>query len=496
MKIILNMVPNCRANYPQLKKMYIVAIGVLSALNSTLGSSLPSNAISYIADDFDVTNQAQLVLPISIYVVDYVIGPMLYGPLSETYGRKAITVPTFTCFTIFTMACAVAPTWAALIIFRLACGMVGSAPIVLVGGLYADIYADPVPRGRAMALFMMATGLGPISAPILSGYISPEKGWRWTFWIGLIIAGASWFPVVFVPETYGPVLLARRAKRLRKTTGKSNIFAPMDLEKKGFRQMATVTLTRPIRMLFFELIVAASCAHLALAYAIYYMFFEAYPIIFEGIYGLSTGTTGLMFLPIGFGTFLGLGLSFVWDAYLIHAKSRDEPWARREEYRRLPVVCVAGPLWVISLFWMGWSANVHVHWVVPFLAGIPYGMGYVLIFIALLNYLADAYEIFAASAMAAASCVRSIAGAVLPFAAKPMYDKLGVAWASSLLGFCSLLMSLIPFVFLLYGDKIRSRSKFCLYLKELKEKTDREKDQDNNGTYSTVLHPAKGAENA
>ncbi|KAI9737628.1 MAG: hypothetical protein M1818_005632 [Claussenomyces sp. TS43310] len=465
-------------NWPAWKKVWIVFVGVISALNSTLGSSLPSNAISYIAEDFHVTNETQLVLPISVFVLGYVFGPMLYGPLSETYGRKAITVPTFTCFTIFTMACALAPTWAALIVFRFLCGMVGSAPIALVGGLYADIYSDPLARGRAIAMFMAATGVGPLFAPLISGYISPERGWRWTFWVGLIFAGASWFAVVTVPETYGPVLLARRAKRLRRERKDPNIFAPLELERKGFRQMATVTLTRPVRMLFFELIVAATCAYLALAYAIFYMFFEAYPIIFEDIYGFSTGVAGLMFLPNVFGEILAVGVALLWDTYLSRAKARNAPWTQREEARRLPLACLAGPLWVISLFWMGWTARPGVHWVVPFLAGIPYGMGFVLIFIAMLNYITDAYQIFAASALAATSCARSIAGSVLPFAARPMYKTLGVAWASSLLGFASLVMCFIPFIFFWYGEAIRERSKFCVYLKEMKEQQDSTADEE------------------
>jgi hypothetical protein len=84
--------------------------------------------------------------------------------------------------------------------------------------------------------------------------------------------------------------------------------------------------------------------------------------------------------------------------------------------------------------------------------------------------LTDAYEIFAASAMAASSCARSIAGAVLPFAATPMYHKLGVSWASSLLAFLSLGMCVIPFLFLWKGDRIREGSKFCTYLREKKAK--------------------------
>jgi len=304
----------------------------------------------------------------------------------------------------------------------------------------------------------------------VSGFVAPTLGWRWVFWIGLILAGVSWIPLLFLPETYGPILLAKRAGKLRKSTQNHNIFAPLELEKKGFKQMVTVILTRPIRMMCFELIVAASCAYLALAYSVFYIFFEAYPIIFEQIRGQSLGISGIMFLPIGVGAFLAI-LAFIWyDGFLRRAQLQNKPWTQKEESRRLPLACVGGPLYVISLFWLGWTSRESIPFVVPMLAGIPFGMGFVLIFMALLNYLTDAYEIFAASAMAASSCARSIAGAVLPFAAAPMYHRLGVPWASSLLAFLSLGMCVIPFLFLWKGDRIREGSKFCTSLREKKAK--------------------------
>lgn len=96
-------------------------------------------------------------------------------------------------------------------------------------------------------------------------------------------------------------------------------------------------------------------------------------------------------------------------------------------------------------------------------------MGYLLIFMAMLNYLTDAYETLSASAQSAASCTRSIFGAVLPLAAKPMFTRLGVAWACSLIAFISLGVSVIPFAFIRYGDRIRANSKFCQELKRIKE---------------------------
>lgn len=158
-----------------------------------------------------------------------------------------------------------------------------------------------------------------------------------------------------------------------------------------------------------------------------------------------------------------------WDWLLARAQRTNKPWADNEEMRRLPLACIAGPFFVISSFWLGWTAKDSIHWIVPTLAGVLFGMGYLCLFMALLNYLVDAYEIFAASAMAAASLSRSSFGAVLPFAARPMYRAMGVAWATSLLGFFSLALCVVPFVFVKWGAKMRERSKFCQYLRAKKK---------------------------
>ena len=148
-------------NWSAARKIYILFAGIISVINSTLGSSLPSGAIEYLASYFHVANEQQLVLPISVYLIGYVLGPVIFGPLSETYGRKLIMVGSFIVFTIFTMACALAPNWPAFLIFRLVCGFMASSAITVVGGLYADVFADPVIRGRAMAAFMAVSKTCP-----------------------------------------------------------------------------------------------------------------------------------------------------------------------------------------------------------------------------------------------------------------------------------------------------------------------------------------------
>ncbi|KAJ5676634.1 Major facilitator superfamily domain general substrate transporter [Penicillium maclennaniae] len=432
--------PENPVNWKKSRKFLVLAAGVMQVMNSTIGSSICSNAIPQIAEEFNITNQEALVLPISIFLIGYVVGPLIWGPSSEYFGRKKPMLVSYCGFMIFTMACAVANSYASLLIFRLFNGMMASAPIATTGGLFADVHDNPTLRGRLMAYYMACTTFGPIIGP-------------WVFRI----------------QTYGPVVLTKRAKKLRKDTGNSNIVSPLELQSRNLRQLLFLTMTRPFRMLLHESIVSLTSLYLALAYAIFYLYFEAYPIIFQGIYGMSAGIAGLMFLPIGVGAVLACFVFIWYDGFLARAKARDAKWASIEEYRRLPLACIGGPLYVISLFWVGWTSSSNIHWVVPFLSGIPFGMGYLLIFMAMLNYLTDAYETLSASAQSAASCTRSIFGAVIPLAAKPMFNRLGVNWACSLIAFLSLGVSIIPFAFIRYGDRIRANSKFCQELKRIKE---------------------------
>lgn len=346
---------------------------------------------------------------------------------------------------------------------------------------------------------------GPLFAPIIGGFASPAIGWRWTFWIGLIWAALSLIPLAFLPETYAPVLLVRRARRLRKQHPELDIIAEHEREKLDLQQLATRVLTRPLRMLFLEPIVTATCAYLALCYAIFYMTFQAFPIIYVNLYGLSLGVEGLCFLTIGLGALCALPVFFAWDAYLRKSVCEGKAWTRKEEYRRLPLALLGGPSFVVSLFWLGWSARADVPFYVPMFAGVPFGMGFQLIFMALvssscifphkrvldmklmislkkLNYLTDAYEIYAASANAAASCSRSLLATVLPFASAPMFARLGIAGACSLLGGLSCVMCVIPFVFIWKGERLRELSGFCRALREARERVAREKERDADAT--------------
>lgn len=288
---------------------------------------------------------------------------------------------------------------------------------------------------------------------------------------------AATFPLtILLPETFAPVLIPKDLESRSHST-RAKVNAPsLSAMKLNSPRIPWKQLTLPFKMLFHEGIVSCTCLYISFVYAVFYLYLQAYPVIFKGpdsIYKLSAVVEGALFLPIGLGAILSLAIFHLWDNYLWKSTDAGRPWTRQEEYRRLPLACLGGLLCMVSLFWLGWTSYTSVHWIVPTLSGVPFGIGFVLIFIAMLNYLTDAYGIYSASAQSIASTCRSVFGALLPFAAKRMYKALGTHWASSVLGFVALILTLIPFAFIRYGEQLRARSDLCRQLKAKKENTGR-----------------------
>ncbi|KAK1691364.1 major facilitator superfamily domain-containing protein [Colletotrichum godetiae] len=439
--------PRTNANFhprdwPNWRKILVIITGLLMVMHSTISSSLPGNAGNSIRLAFPETTDLRLVLPVSIYLVGFVLGPAFLGPMSEVKGRRPVLLATFVLYIIFTLACALAPSFPALLVFRLLYGTNAAAPVAIVGGVYADMYSTPRERGWCIALLMAVTNLGPCLGPIITGCVSPIS-WRWSYWVSLILAGSTLPLVLWLPETSVPVLQEKGILDANHGCPETDLGSSGSEIKKGTgRHLSLATFTKSFPMLFSESILI-----------IFYLYLQAYPVIFQGsdsIYKLSTRTTGLAFLPIGVGALLSGVFYVLWDIYLERSLKFGKPWTKKEEMRRLPLACAGGPIFVV--------------------ASILFGIGFVRIFIAMLNYITDAYAIYAASAHGVASTCRSIFGALLPLAGRRMYKTLGVGWASTLLGICGLFLAAVPFVFIKYGPSIRSRSKFAREIQEAKHR--------------------------
>lgn len=157
--------------------------------------------MEYIAEDFKMTGMTVATLAISIYLLGLALGPLVISSLSEMYGRLVVYHSCNVLFLAFIIACAVSQSTAQFIVFRFLSGCAGAAPLTIGGGTIADVI--PVEkRGLAAALFGLGPLLGPVChayppltsmlisqvlGPVIGGFVSEYKGWRWTFWIVAIL---------------------------------------------------------------------------------------------------------------------------------------------------------------------------------------------------------------------------------------------------------------------------------------------------------------------
>lgn len=271
---------------------------------------------------------------------------------------------------------------------------------------------------------------------------------------------AFFLDFLFLEETYPPVILIEKAAEIRRRTKNWGIHAKQEEIEIDFRELITKNFSRPMRLLVTEPIVLLLSIYMAFIYGLLYLFLTAYPIVFQQIHGFSGGVGGLPY----FGMIIGMVCAGIYIALTNPSYNRKlaanngipiPEW-------RLPPVIIGGLSFAGGLFWFGWSGyKADIHWIVPTLSGLLTGFGLLSIFLQSLNYLVDAYLMFAASAIAANTFMRSLAGAGFPLFSQYMFKALGVNWAGTLLGCVALILVPIPVCFLIYGERIRQKSAFA-----------------------------------
>lgn len=287
-----------------------------------------------------------------------------------------------------------------------------------------------------------------------------NKGWRWTQWCLIFVGLAVYLYSLFQSETYKKIILQRRAKRLGVAPPPSPI-AGSAFAKAWF--FLTVTILRPVKMIFTEPIVAAFSTYTAFNFAMLYAFFSAFPIIFEGTYHFNTGESGLTFLGIGVGNVVATLTIILIDRltyrkWTLAAQARGD-MTQLEPEHRLYNAMLGSFLIPVSVFWFGWTARPSIHWICPLIATIPYATGQLLVFNSCILYLVDSYgPLLGASAAAANGLMRYILGAAFPLFIQQMYRKLGIGWATSLLAFITLGLAPIPWLLYKYGPMLREKS--------------------------------------
>jgi DHA1 family multidrug resistance protein-like MFS transporter len=319
---------------------------------------------------------------------------MVSSPIGELpkIGRAPVFLSTFAVFTALQVPTALSVNIGMFLSFRFLAAFVGSPCLALGSATFPDMW--PAHQlGYGLGFWDAATIVGPMLGPVIGNVTAQEMGWRWTIWVLLCAAGLMLIILaVALPETNPDNILYRRARRLRKLTHNENLKSEAERQAKNadLKRVAWETLARPFILALREPIVLALDLYLALSYALFYVWTQSFPLVFEEIYGFSAAKEGYTFLGILVGTIVTLVAYCFYFMYyesrrLPSESSSDKPSdsleknstgsekSPRPEMRLIPAMF--GALWIpICLFWFGWTSRSDIHWMCPLIASSTFAI--------------------------------------------------------------------------------------------------------------------------
>ncbi|KAI0315926.1 MFS polyamine transporter [Amylostereum chailletii] len=457
--------PGNPRNWTSVKKWRSALIVSAFTFISPVSSSMIAPCSQQIADEFGITNSAILAMTTSVFVLAYAFGPLLFGPLSEVYGRSRVLQISNLGYLAWNLGCGFAQTKNQLIAFRFISGLGGSAYLSVGGGVIGDLFA-PENRGKAMGIYSLAPLLGPVVGPMAGAWIGQKSSWRWVFWSTTIAdACIQLAGLLYLRETYPPVLLEWRARRLRKTRDVENSVEIKTIstkdQQRDWNSLFGKALVRPFALFIHEPIIQLFGIYMAFIYGTYYLFLTTIPGIFEGVHHESIGIAGLNYLSLGVGMMIAaqVNAQFV-DKIYATLKARYGG-VNKPEFR-LPFIVLGTTFLPAGMLITGWTARSDVHWIGPDIGIAVFGLGLLMTFQPMQTYIIDAFPLYAASALAAVSFLRSLCGFGFPLFAPAMYNALGYGKGDTILACIAIAIGCpAPFLLWFYGERIRSASKFA-----------------------------------
>ncbi|KAH0837456.1 hypothetical protein AYO21_08944 [Fonsecaea monophora] len=408
--------------------------------------------------------EAAAAMGLAIYVIGYGVGPLLFAPLCEipAIGRNGVYTPAFILFTIICIPTAVVDNYAGLLVLRFLQGFLSSPCLANGAASVSDMFSLlllPV----YLSSWTGACFWGPALGPVMASYAVSAKGWRWSLWELLWLSA----PILVVyliafPETSGATILRRRAARLRKLTGRTDLRSQseIDQEHMKYSEVFFDAIIKPLEIMMKDPAVAYTNLYSALLYGIYYSFFEAFPLVYVGIYGFNLGELGLTFVTIGVGCTIAV---VVYNTYLLLYLVPDiiKNGLRAPEHRLVPALFGVCTL-PAGLFMFGWTSRHGVHWIVSTIGVIIVVCSNFVIFQCIFVYLPLSYPRYTASLLASNDLFRSLFAAGTVIFSRPMFVNLGIGPGISLLA--GLACAGVVGMFLLWriGGMLRARSKFAV----------------------------------
>lgn len=454
--------PENPRNWSSLKKSYIVFVICLYTWVTYVAGSVFAFSEPGIVEHFGVSIEAS-ELGLALYVLAYGVGPLIFGPLTEipVIGRNPVYYLTFIVFFALSFPAAAINSFGGLLAIRFFAGFFGSVGIAIGGASIGDIFTlIYFPYG--LGWWVLSFWAGPAVGPTFAGFAASAKGWRWPLWeVVWICAVMAIFLLALTPETSTPNILLRRAKRLRKLTGDSRLQSESEIEQRHMTgtSILVAALIRPFEITIKDPSVFFVNMYTALTYAIYFTFFEVFPLVFPPFYGFNLGETGLAFLACEVGAIIGLILYFAY-LYFYMIPDNIKNGFREQEHRLLPAIFGSFVI-PVGLFIFAWTTRASIHWIVPLIGVAIFVVGQYCVIQGLFMYVPVSYPQYAASIFTGNDLIRSAIASGCILAARPMFINLGVHKGVTVLAGLSVMGIIGTLLMYKFGKKLRAKSKFA-----------------------------------
>ncbi|KAI4277221.1 MAG: hypothetical protein LQ337_001935 [Flavoplaca oasis] len=462
--------------FPTRKKWTILSIIFLVQVSMNFNTSLYTNAVPGISEEFHVSKQAARCGAM-IFLVTYAFGCELWAPWSEEFGRKPILQLSLLFVNLFQLPVALAPNFTSIMVGR-ALGGLSTAGGSVTLGMVADMWeADN--QQYAVAFVVFSSVGGAVLGPIVGGFSERYLNWTWSIWIQLIVGVAVQAAhLIFVPETRTTIMMNRIAKKRRESGQDPNIYGPDEIrpfkERFSAKEILIVWI-RPFRMFLTEPIVLTLSLLSGFSDALIFMFIQSFALVYEQWhFGLIA--IGLSFIPLLIGYFLA------WFIFVPSIKRgvklrEANPESEKAQYEsRLWFLLFTAPCLPIGLIGFAWtSGGPPIHWMGSMVFQAIVGIANYSIYMATIDYMICAYGPYSASATGGNGWARDFLAGVLTVPATPFFSNIGgdkhLEIASTILFAISVL--LVGFVYWVYwyGPTLRKRSPFAQQLHTAREES-------------------------
>ncbi|KAF4442552.1 mfs multidrug transporter [Fusarium austroafricanum] len=382
---------------------------------------------------FEITSRNVALLPITLYIIGFIIGPCIAAPISDLHGRLVVYKVNIIILILCNAIAVASDNFAALVIFRFFASLGGSGVMAVGAGTMSDLW----PRNqvsRVGVAYLLAPFLGPSMGPLIGAYSIEQYGdWKWGVWVVLCILTPVAIAIFFSSESSKKQILLHRAKR--QGNHPKTLPFTQELSKIG------KAMLKPWHMCIFEPVSLVLGLYTGFSFAMIFSFFGSYSYVYSTVYHFDARQTGLCYIGLIIGILLGVVMFAVFDTTLYQKQVARTGDKAAPEYR-LYAALVGSILVPIGLFWYAWAPRD---------------------FLAALAYLVSAFKPEdIASAVAANGIFRFTLGAAFPNFVFQMYQELGINWAGSVFAFISLAFIPVPWLLFWKGKALRKMSSYEL----------------------------------